>query len=330
MSFSKKIYRTAEEWKIIFQTPPKEDSMLKNYFIEIGKKINDNPNNIKAAYYRHLDNLERNIIEQKPSYPVNADFTTFSSKYQMPDGLDESKPPFILDCKKLWVGGDFHFPFHDKQAIMTALGQAEGCDVILLNGDVMDCYAESRFIKNPIHRMLHDELNLVRDFLEYLRSRFKKARILYKFGNHDKRHQDYIYKQAEVLTGLDDVLLPKLLRFEMHGIEEIHHTQLIRAGKLNIIHGHEFGGGASTINVGRSLLLKAFDNIMFNHWHVENSYPVRKINQDVIAAWGVACLCKLRPDYRPFNGWVNGFATVEFEGEFFHVENKKIMNGKIF
>lgn len=330
-----KVKERRENWYEVFSgNPIKDKETPKDYFQRIGKIIKEQPSSVKGAYYRLAKQQDKRqnwtIPDFKGFSEKQAAPETFSEKYVMPDGIDESKPPFILEgCKKLWVGGDFHFPFHDRQAIMTALTQAEGCDVILLNGDVMDCYSESKFAKNPMHRLLKEEADLVRDFLEYLRGRFKKSRILFKFGNHEKRHQDYINRNADVLTGLDETLLPALLRFNIHGIEEIHHTQLIRCGKLNIIHGHEYGGGGG-INVGRNYLLKAFDNILFNHWHKEASYPQPKINGEIVGAWAVGCLCKLHPEYRPMNnGWVHGFATVEFDGDFFYVQNKKIMNGKI-
>ena len=314
-----------KDWETIFTSSPKKESELPlDYYSRIGKKIGIKPISVKCQYFRWKNKIDVEAVKVTP------DFTTFSKDYVMPDGIDESHPDFILDCKKVLIISDIHFPFHDRQALMTALEQGESCDVILLNGDVMDCYSESRFMKNPKHRMLHDELNLVRDFLEYLRSRFKKKRILFKLGNHELRHQHYIFKNADALSGLPDLEISNLLKFAQYGIEEVKQSQLIRSGSLNILHGHEYRGGAGTINISRQMLLKTFDNIIIGHFHQTNSYTVRKVNQDIIGAWATGCLCKLRPEYATFNHWTHGFATVEFDGKFFNVENRKIINGKLF
>lgn len=301
------------KWLSIFSSVKiQENEPLKDWFARIAEKYSntDNPITIdalRAGWARHGSILFPEIAQrtcvtkyhnesfyQKVQSPDgDGDFRpfTFSDKYEIPDGIDESKEPFIIEAKKMLVVSDIHFPFQDREALMTALTYGEGCDVILLNGDIMDCYSESKFTKNPLHRMLKRELDLVRDFLEYLRSRFPKARIIYKFGNHDKRHQDYLFRNADALSDLDDLLLPSLLRFNLHKIEEVHHTQLIRCGSLNILHGHEYFGGAGTINISRQMLLKTFDNIIVGHFHQTNSYTIRKVNGDLLGAWATGCLC---------------------------------------
>ena len=48
----------------------------------------------------------------------------------------------------------------------------------------------------------------------------------------------------------------------------------------------------------------------------------------MIACWSVGCLCGLSPDHAVLNKWCHGRAFIEVErGGFFHVDNRKIIDG---
>ena len=56
---------------------------------------------------------------------------------------------------------DIHFPYQDNDALEMALesGQKWGANAIYLNGDTMDCYQISRFIKDRRMRDMSEELS---------------------------------------------------------------------------------------------------------------------------------------------------------------------------
>ena len=97
------------------------------------------------------------------------------------EGISEFIKPFNIKGKEILVLSDIHIPFHDKKALNIALQYAKDCDTILLNGDIIDFYGLSRFIKNPEKSFINHEIEIAKEFLQMLRSNFK-GEILFKVG----------------------------------------------------------------------------------------------------------------------------------------------------
>ena len=251
------------------------------------------------------------------------------------DGFEEGeftpRPPYVIEnsCKILLIN-DVHIPYHDRNAIMSALayGHKQGIDTIYLNGDIVDFYAVSRWSKNPDKQLLKKEVSMAHNFFAGLRKMFPKAKIVFKSGNHENRFDRYIIDVAPGLFGMDGFNIPSILKLTDYGIDYVDDKTIAIAGELNILHGHEvkFGG----VNVARSMYLKSSTNVIFGHFHVTQEYTQRSLNGKLHGCWAVGCLCDLKPDYHPINNWNHGFAivTVNKDGSF-EVESKKIINGKV-
>lgn len=242
--------------------------------------------------------------------------------------------PFIIPQahNKLLVMSDIHIPYHDEEAVYLALeyGKQQGMKAIYLNGDTMDCYQLSRFIKDRRLRDMAGELEMTREFLEDIKSAMKVP-IYYKFGNHDERFEIYLRQQAPELLGIPDFELRNVLKFKELGIQEVKSKQIAKAGKLNILHGHEFGHSVfSPVNPARGLYMRGKENAMIGHHHQTSEHSEKSLNDSVVTTWSTGALCGIKPDYLPFNKWNLGFAMVKFNksGEF-HVDNKRIINGKV-
>jgi hypothetical protein len=107
--------------------------------------------------------------------------------------------------------------------------------------------------------------------------------------------------------------------------------RIIKAGNLNIAHGHEFPSGiASPVNVARGLYLRAKANAICGHFHKNSEHSETDINGHMTTTWSVGCLCDLHPLYMPINSWNQGVAliTIDEEGKV-DVQNRRIKNGKI-
>lgn len=244
------------------------------------------------------------------------------------------EPIILNDCEVL-VLSDIHIPFHDLEALTTALefGAAREPDVILLNGDILDCYDISRFMKEQDRPSMVDEIGMGIEFLGLLREQFPKARIIYKLGNHEERMRNYILKNAPEFGNLAALELHSLLQFDKFGIERVD-RQIIKAGKLNILHGHEMGEAIfSPVNPARGFFLKAKANTLVGHYHQSSHHSEGDLNGGKVGVWSTGCLCNLSPEYRPyaFTKWKHGFAyiTVHDDGTFV-VENKEIIDGKVY
>ena len=107
--------------------------------------------------------------------------------------------------------------------------------------------------------------------------------------------------------------------------------KVIEAGKLSIIHGHEFGGSFfNPVNAARGLFMRAKSSVLAGHNHQTSEHQEGNIKGDSIACWSTGCLCELSPEYRPmaFTKWNLGAAIVDHneDGQFF-VDNFRIIKG---
>lgn len=261
--------------------------------------------------------------------------TNFSG--ENPFGLPptEAKPfePYILPKanNNILFLSDIHLPYHDINALTTAIeyGKQKGVNTIFLNGDILDCYKASFHEQDHKKRDMGYELEQGRLFIDLLKREFPKAKIFYKSGNHEMRWERFLRVKAPIVLGMEEFELATLLKLGEKGVTWIPNNQLVKAGKLNIIHGNEYKGGGG-INVARTLWLRAGDNVIAGDKHKTQTGLKTNIDKKVVGTWSVGCLCELNPDYMPFNEWNLGFAHIEiFSNGEFTVHNKQIINGRI-
>lgn len=233
--------------------------------------------------------------------------------------------------KKVLFLSDIHLPYHDIGAVDIAVnkGIKEGIDAIYLNGDTIDMYQASRFIKDRRLRDLAGELELTREFLDELKT--LNVPIYFKIGNHEERWENYLRLQAPELLGIPDFELSNVLRFGEKHIIEIKGRQMTKCGKLSLLHGHEFGHSVfSPVNPARGLYMRAKENSIIGHHHQTSEHSEKSLNGNVVTTWSVGCLCGLSPEYLPYNKWNHGFAIInKDESGDFEVDNHRIINGKI-
>lgn len=245
-----------------------------------------------------------------------------------------------LPAGRIGVISDAHWPFHDLKrsedgtfygaywTALEALKDAE-CEVIVLNGDMLDVYNLSDHEKVEARRSWKWELDVAKAMLTHLRKFFgDKQRIVFREGNHEERYGRYIARKAKELEGT--VHLEEFLGLRSLGIEWIDKRAKMTAGKLWIDHGHEwFGGGGVT--PARNYRMKAIENILVGHVHRTSTDVIRKpLDGSYIGGWSVGCLCDLNTHYAARNGWNHGFAIVDVDrsGDF-TVHNKMIIGGGV-
>ncbi len=178
-----------------------------------------------------------------------------------------------INHNNILIIGDIHVPYHNIQALTLALkyGLENEVNTILLNGDIIDFYAISRFEKDPRKRNFGHEVLMTRQFLATLRKLFPAAAIYYKCGNHDVRYDHYIMRNAPDLLGMDEFNFESLMHLDQHNITFIPDKQIIHAGKLTILHGHELGASVfSPVNIARGLFLRTKDSALCGHHHVDS------------------------------------------------------------
>lgn len=251
---------------------------------------------------------------------------------RLPEPVVQTYEPYRVDGAGTWgVLCDPHLPYHDKQTIEAWADEcrSRGVAGLLLNGDVLDCYQLSHHYREPDKGRFRDELEAGQQFFAWLRSRFPKARICYKLGNHDERLRRYLADRAPALFDIPECDLPALLHTDKYGIEVVANKRVVRLGKLSVVHGHEFARGGGVMPA-RWLYLKAGATALCGHFHQPSHYTFRTLDDREQSVWSVGCACYLKPEWLPNNQWSHGYAVVRVDADgSFQVDNRRVMHGRV-
>jgi predicted phosphodiesterase len=235
---------------------------------------------------------------------------------------------YMLPVGKWLVIADLHIPFHSMLAICSALeyGKKQEVTGIFIDGDLQDDQAVT-YWPTVVRKDFMGEVSIVADFLDYLRQEFPNAMIVYKPGNHEFRLPRYYAQHIPEMVDNPVLAMETQLDFESRGIEFLDYNQLVLAGKLPIVHGHEVRLQNISVNPARSLFLKINSWGMCAHLHRTSEHSAKNIWGEYLTCWSIGCLCDLKPDYNSLgNQWGWGVAIVDvLEDGNFIVENRRIL-----
>ncbi len=206
----------------------------------------------------------------------------------------------MQDPKTVGIISDVHIPYHHEQALTAAVGHLKkrNIDTLLLLGDICDFYQISRWQKDPRKRRFTEEVKAIKSGLEWLRSEFPKARIIWKdetmknAGNTSfgTEHRDLRFASCTI---------PALLDFEKWGIEYVTDQRPIMVGKLPCLHGHELPKGmASPVNMARGAFLRTLHSMLCGHGHRTSTHVEADMFGKEIAVWSIGCLAAENPEYQ--------------------------------
>lgn len=259
-----------------------------------------------------------------------------SNPYRLPATDEQVREPYILPKvnNNILLISDIHIPYHNISAITAALnyGKDHKVNTIIINGDLMDFYQMSRFERDPRKRSIKHEFDTTKEFLRILRVTFKNAQIYWLKGNHDVRYEHWLMAKAPEVFDDPYYHLEERLRLSEENIQLIGDKVLVKAGKLNIHHGHLFFRGfMAPVNSARGLFLKAKESTICGHVHKISEHTETNLSGELTTCWSTGCLCELSPDYSPFaNNYAHGFAHVLVDNDRnYSVKNFRILNGKI-
>ena len=282
-------------------------------------------------YYRGAQgkNHLNKLVDRRFLRDLQAPYNPF----KLPESDEKEFEPFIIPevYKKLLVFGDAHIPYHnvDSLSYMIEYALKQKVDSILLNGDIIDFYGLSVFVKDPRNRHFTEELELVKQFLNKLKEIFS-VKIFYKQGNHEERLENYLRVKAPELIGTKEFTLNSLLELEEKDITLIKDKRTIKFEKLNILHGHELKGSIiPPVNAARGVFLKTKENTLVNHFHTDSKHSSSTLDKSYISCWAIGSMCELHPEYAPNNEWSHGFAIVERQQNNFVVSTKQVINNTI-
>lgn len=227
---------------------------------------------------------------------------------------------------------DIHLPFHDIESVRIALEDAKDkdCNTVILGGDIVDFYSLSVFDKVPNKSSFIKERDMFWMLIDEINDILPNALIIWIEGNHEYRFERYMLNRGLEIYGVDDFAMSHVFSVRELGLQYIDGKRFIKAGNLNIMHGHEFGSGiTSPVNPARGIYLKSKDNTLMGHLHQSSEHSEADLRGNIKTCYSVGCMCYLHPAYRPLNKWNTGYALVEIYQGGFVVKNKKIVGGKI-
>jgi predicted phosphodiesterase len=246
----------------------------------------------------------------------------------------EDKTPYVFSehYNKALVVGDFHYPYTDIDSLTLALeyGYNQGIDCIIINGDSLDFNTISRFISKPDEMRVMEQIEGVKNLLKWIQN-VMDVKIVFHVGNHDKRIEEYVIRQAPELY--HNNRLDKLLMLEDMKIDYVQDYRFMRFGNLNIAHGHYIVKGIfAPVSPARGVFTKTNTSTLISHVHRTSEHMESDMNGNVIGCFSIGAMTTITPDYNPQVSKHNqGFAIVikdPITGEF-EVNNKKIINHKI-
>jgi len=251
----------------------------------------------------------------------------------MPKTWRKTQNNYILSPGLWLVMSDVHIPFHELKPIEATIkyGQENNVTGIFFNGDLQDCAAIS-YWPSGRKRDFDQEVELFIDFLDFIDKELPDTKKVYKPGNHEYRLPRYYQAKAPEMVGLPLQAVDSILGLEYRGIEFLDYHQIVMAGKLPIIHGHEVSSITRAVNPARGLFLRTKSYAACSHCHTTSEHTVKNIGGTLLTTWSFGALCDLNPDYSPIgNDWNWGCALINVEknGDF-NVENRRILpSGKL-
>lgn len=213
---------------------------------------------------------------------------------------------------RTWVVmNDLQIPFQDKAAVALVLDFVADLKPfgVVLNGDIVDCYALSTFDKDPLTpatlaREIAESSTLLARLAPHTKTR------VWLGGNHEDRLRRFLWAKAPMFAGLGDLEFPALFHLADHGFEWHPYGHIIHLGKLAVTHGdivRRHSGDSA-----RAHYDKYGQSVLVGHTHRLGAYYHSNL-AGMHGAWENGCLCSLTPEYAQHPDWQHGFAVVHVE-----------------
>jgi len=245
-----------------------------------------------------------------------------------------------MKVKRYIVTPDKHFPLHDEKAISVLCQAIEIVqpDGYIDLGDIGEFSSVSHWQwkkkkRPPLEVQLpriDQEIMEVNKWIDVIDESLDKVNVKEKHqieGNHDDwLNSFYRENEHQVFSGYQ---FKNAVRLEERGYEYHKMGKYLKIGKLNLYHGHHYGGQYHAKNH----LTKLGGNIMYGHHHDIQQASATHID-GAKSAWSLGCLKDMSSEKNSWLGgravnWGHAFAIVDFyHGGNFTVHVVQIIDGK--
>lgn len=223
------------------------------------------------------------------------------------------------------IGSDIHIPFHDPKAVKAFEEYCKEIQptAIILNGDVLDFYKLSRFVKGE-GRNPYEEITACQELLKRIKDSCPNSSIYYVIGNHETRLETYVLNNAPHLASLvEDVF--SIIKTKDLGVTGC--AEVIINDSFVCTHGKLLGSKAGLSAIKE--IEKHYMSGASGHTHRLAKFLTRKARRKFV--WlETGCLCDLNPEYVQDPDWQQGFAIIQFENnKLKRAEVLEIENGEV-
>jgi len=250
----------------------------------------------------------------------------------------ESTPSIVIDKlpdgTKICVLSDGQIPFEERWLIGGTVGKRGAVekyiekkqpDIIIYNGDMMDCYTISTFMKSP-NRMwtLEQEANLTKRMLDEHKKCAPNARFIFIDGNHEERiwrtlvgiaQSDPRARELLGVLNIASLTSKHILGLEERGIEWVPYGGYVDLLGFIVTHGNvvsQFSGYTA-----RRMSDRYRSSGCSGHTHRLGTYYYT--GNGVTHCWMESgCLCRMDPEYMQNPNWQQGFIIGEVMNNRFH------------
>ncbi len=213
--------------------------------------------------------------------------------------------------KRIVALGDIHIPAHDSNVVNRCFQQIKRIkpDVIVLLGDILDCYPLSRFLKDPERTNdFQEELASTRKLIQQLRRIVPSASMYYLEGNHEQRLQKYLWNTAPQLASLK-LSIPSLLELKDLGIQYITDQAGITTYGVRFCHGFMVRQNAG--QTGLAHLLRFQQSCVVGHSHRLGIVYRTSLDKTQFACEAGCLVNPAQCEYAVCADWAHGYIMLE-------------------
>lgn len=139
-------------------------------------------------------------------------------------GISYAKNNASKDFTKILALSDFHYPFNLP---ISTFSRYRNPDILVLNGDILDCQSISKFPKNyriPIKEELVGARQYLIDLIEYV----SPKEVYITVGNHEARLGKYLASKidTDVIELLPDTALDYIVTDGFYNYDKRQHTKV--------------------------------------------------------------------------------------------------------
>ena len=284
---------------------------------EVGRKVNDDLEHIEWS-----DDTWRGKWKAFPEYRIQIQRLLGGDYYtgQPRNG--------IVTLEGNWHGAivsDIHSPFHDAEAIKLAAAVIKwwNPNILIYNGDDLDCYLLSVFDKNPSRALnLQGEIDLWHQeaTAPLNRAAGSNCRKIKLLGNHEHRFRKVLWKNPG-LYGLRALEWPALLGLPERGMDFVEMS--VRFNKtLEVTHGERVNKWSGMSAKAESEKRRYSISTATGHVHRSGRFDTWTINGH-IQAQEIPCLMDLSPEYMTEPDWVQGLTLFDVKDGHLYLESIK-------